>query len=72
MASLSDMDRELTVQLARITDPDPLMRADAAKRLAVLPALETVSALLNALNDSEWRVRAAANVSSHVSKARQA
>ncbi len=57
------MDRELTVQLARITDPDPLMRADAAKRLAVLHAPETVSALLNALNDSEWRVRAAAGAS---------
>ena len=57
------MNRELTVQLARITDPDPLMRADAARRLATLHDADAVNALLNALNDGEWRVRAAAGAS---------
>ena len=57
------MDRDLTIQLARITDPDPLMRADAARRLKALPHPETVSALLKALSDGEWRVRAAASAS---------
>ncbi|HRX01543.1 MAG: HEAT repeat domain-containing protein [Anaerolineae bacterium] len=54
------MDRELTVQLARITDADPLMRADAARRLSASQDPIAVTALLNALDDGEWRVRAAA------------
>lgn len=54
------MERELMAQLARITDPDPLMRADAASKLGALNGADTASALLNALNDREWRVRAAA------------
>lgn len=54
------MDRDLTIQLARITDPDPLMRADASRRLAAWRDPHVVTALLNALDDNEWRVRAAA------------
>ncbi len=57
------MDRELTIQLARITDPDPLMRADASRRLAAWRDPQVVTALLNALDDNEWRVRAAAGAS---------
>ena len=57
------MDRELTIQLARITDPDPLMRADASRRLAAWRDPQVVTALLNALDDGEWRVRAAAGAS---------
>jgi HEAT repeat protein len=52
--------RELTVQLARLTDPDPLMRVDAAQRLAALGDPSTLPALLKALTDPEWRVRVAA------------
>jgi HEAT repeat protein len=54
------MERELMAQLARITDPDPLMRADAASRLGAIGDGDAVPALLNALGDREWRVRAAA------------
>lgn len=57
------MNRELEVQLARLTDPDPLMRADAAKRLGASQDPDAVPPLLNALGDEEWRVRAAASAS---------
>ncbi|MEA3337426.1 MAG: HEAT repeat domain-containing protein [Chloroflexota bacterium] len=54
--------RELDAQLARITDPDPLMRLDAARRLGQLdaPGPDGTAALITALNDREWSVRAAA------------
>ena len=57
------MDRDLLALLARITDPDPLMRADAARQLGDLPAAAGTTALLNGLEDREWRVRAAAAAS---------
>lgn len=52
--------RELNAQLARITDPDPLIRLDAAGRLGNLDRPEAVPALVQALSDRESRVRAAA------------
>ena len=59
------MDRALSAQLARVTDPDPLMRLDAAERLGALGHLgdEAGAALINALRDEEWRVAAAAATS---------
>lgn len=53
------MERELSAQLARITDPDPLVRQDAARRLGSLDS-SGATALVAALGDREWRVRAAA------------
>lgn len=58
-----DGQRTLNALLARITDPDPLMRLDAAERLGPLGEAEAVPALIKALNDREWRVRAAAAAS---------
>jgi HEAT repeat protein len=55
-----DDGRGLAALLARITDPDPLMRADAAERLGALGDATALPALVNALQDREWRVCAAA------------
>lgn len=59
-AASGDAGREINALLARITDPDPLTRLDAAQRLGQLRQAAGGPALLNALSDQEWRVRAAA------------
>lgn len=55
-----EAERELNAQLARITDPDPLIRLDAARRLGQMARPEAVLALMHALGDEEPQVRAMA------------
>lgn len=54
------MNPKTEAELARVCDPDPLVRSDAVVKLGMLGDAEAVPTLIEALNDREWRVRTAA------------
>lgn len=54
------MNRDTEALLARVCDPDPLVRSDAADRLGTHGDVDAVPALIDALSDREWRVRTTA------------